>query len=68
MKVQEARHDARHDASHGVLLLIVHRFMFESRMDSVVCALVVSIIPKTEDVKLERVQAGRGHSLSSVPL
>ena len=46
----------------------MHRFMFESRMDSVVCALVVSIIPKTEDVKLERVQAGRGHSLSSVPL
>ena len=40
----------------------------ESRMDSVVCALVVSIIPETEDVKLERVQAGRGHSLSSVPL
>lgn len=52
---------------HGVLLLIVHRFMFESRMDLVACALVVSIIPKTEDVKLERVQAGRGHSLSSVP-
>ena len=45
----------------------MHRFMFESRMDLVVCALVVSIIPKTEDVKLERVQAGRGHSLSSVP-
>ena len=42
----------------------MHRFMFESRMDLVACALVVSIIPKTEDVKLERVQAG----LSSVPL